>query len=466
MQKINRRKRSSIVAAVAFLSLFSHAVNAGPLVREVTSSDTPKSQVIVRDGWPDMSLILDREEYDPLDVTGVAVIRFTPGEKRLEDLRVGLQLRDSKDRPVLNEGLGSLKGAYLDVTLGLDSVPIGDYTLHAILTDRAGASLSQATAPLRKRVKRNQMLVPDRQQVSVRVWPAEGAMESDWPVRTGVPFPQGALFDQNHVRLMDENGSEVPCQTSVRSTWNRHGSVRWLGLDFIGRLAIPGARYTLEFGRKVQRAPAPQLMIVEDNAGAIRVNTGSLEFIVLKRGFNLIDEVILNGAVISKQDAKAGLELTDHEGSDYRASNDPGVQVIVEETGPVRTTIRATGWYVKDGTAGERLSPFLPTDRLCKHDTRITAFVGKPYLTVQHALIVTFDTHRCGCATSGSASAWKERRQAISGSTERPSPFPIFRRVGRSVCISRQAWTDRSSMVILRKRTSESSRKEIVGMDG
>jgi len=68
--------------------------------------------------------------------------------------------------------------------------------------------------------------------------------------------------------------------------------------------------------------------------------------------------------------------------------------VVVEETGPVRTTIRATGWYVKDGTSGELLSPFLPTDRLCQHDTRITAYAGKPYVTVQHVLVVTFDTHK------------------------------------------------------------------------
>ena len=64
---------------------------------------------------------------------------------------------------------------------------------------------------------------------------------------------------------------------------------------------------------------------------------GPLQFIVRKRWYNLLDEVRLDRDLISKQNATAGLELTDHEGNVYRASNDPDVSVVVEETGPVRT---------------------------------------------------------------------------------------------------------------------------------
>jgi hypothetical protein len=387
-------RRTLIPVAFWVACLLGDAAFCGPLVREVKSSDSPFSQVITRsDGDRSISLILDREEYDPLDLTGVAVIRIRPKDKKPGDLLVRLQLRDDKGEMALTEVLRPVRGTHLDVTLALANIELGNYTLHSILTDKTGATLGEASAPLRKRVKRKQATVPDRQQVELLVWPAEGQMESDWPIMTGVPFPQGVLFEQKQVRLLDDNGNEVPCQTSVRSAWNRHGSIRWLGLDFIGRLSKPGARYTVEYGRQVRRAATSQ-MDVDENAEAIRVNTGPLRFTVRKRGFNLIDEVTLNGASVSRQNAKAGLELTDHEGSVYRASNDPDVQVVIEETGPVRTTIRATGWYVKDGTSGERTSPFLPTDRLCKHDTRITAYAGKPYVTVQHALIVTFDTHK------------------------------------------------------------------------
>jgi hypothetical protein len=375
--------------------MLTDAALGGDLVRNVRHNSVPYSLVVeAEDSRRDISLILDREEYDPLDLTGVAVIRFRPKEKQLEDLRVRLQLRNSKGEPVAGQTLSNLRGRYLDITLALDSIPLGNYVLHATLTDNADATLAEATAPLRKRVKRKQSREPQRQQVPLLVWPAQGAMESDWPIMTGVPFPQGTLFNQQQVRLLDENGHEIPCQTSVRSTWNRHGSIRWLGLDFLARLSTTATRYTVEFGRQVRRGPPPKGINVEQDDERVKVNTGPLQFTVRKRGFNLLDEVRLNGGVISKQDAIAGLELTDHEGNVYRASNDPNVRVLVEEAGPLRTTIRATGWYVKDGASGDRLSPFLPTDRLCQHDTRITAYAGKPYVTVQHALVITFDTNK------------------------------------------------------------------------
>ena len=376
-----------------FLGFPSDTAAAAPLVLKVTSGGVPLSQVIEPDGTGAISLILDREEYDPLDVTGVALVRVQPGPAQASDLRVRLLLRNERGETVLQEDFSDLSGTRLDVTLKLDGAPLGNHTLHAILIDKAGTILAEATAPLRKLVKRKQLAEPDRQQVPVTVWPAEGAMEPDWPIMTGVSFPQGVLFNQERVRLLDDAGREIPCQTSVRSTWNRHGSIRWIGLDFVGRLTNPGAKYTLEFGKQVQRAAAREMEVVED-ADGIHVNTGPLEFTVRKRGFNLVDDVRLNGELISQQDATAGLELTDHEGNVYRASNDPHVRVEIEESGPVRTTIRAQGWYVKDGTRGELLSPFLPTDKLCLHDTRITAYAGKPYVTVQHVLIVTFDTHK------------------------------------------------------------------------
>ena len=68
------------VAAVWLRCMLDATVRAGPLVREVASSPNPFSQVIAgKESGKEISLILDREEYDPLDVTGVAVIRIKPG---------------------------------------------------------------------------------------------------------------------------------------------------------------------------------------------------------------------------------------------------------------------------------------------------------------------------------------------------------------------------------------------------
>ena len=396
---VPRGTRTAFLIAGLFGALLPGVqADAGPLVRDARWSRDPFSRVVAPPGARrDLVLVLDREEYDPLDTAGVLVIRFDAGKRDPGDLRLRLRLvrepREEGREPLLEEELGGLGGEHGDLTLGLERVPVGSHELRVTLADRAGAPIADAAVPLRKRVKRSQTREAERERVAVSVWPAEGAMEPEWPISTGVPFPQGALLDGSRVRLLDEKGVEMPCQTGVRATWNRHGSVRWLGLDFTGRLAPGGARYTLEFGRDVRRAPSPGMEVVEDD-GDIRVSTGPLRFTVRKRGFNLIDEATVRGAVVSRQDSQAGLELTDHEGAVYRASGDPGVRVYVEETGPVRTTIRATGWYVKEGTAGGNPSPVLPTDRLCLHDTRITAFAGRTHVEVQHVLVITFDTHR------------------------------------------------------------------------
>jgi PcRGLX-like N-terminal RIFT barrel domain len=229
---VNRRaSRGTVILLLPFLAIVSRTTWAGPLVLEVASSPVPYSQVVDASDGKEVSLILDREEYDPLDVTAVALIRLRTRLAPLEDLRLRLELNDADGAAVVKEELNNLGGPHLDLTLKLDAVPPGSYTLRATLIDGSGARLGEATAPLRKRVKRQQSREPDRQQLVLRVWPAEGPMEPDWPIMTGVPFPQGVLFSQDKVRLLDEGGSEVPCQTSVRSTWNRHGSIRWLGVD-------------------------------------------------------------------------------------------------------------------------------------------------------------------------------------------------------------------------------------------
>lgn len=377
---------------------------------------------------PKLALILDREEYDPLDITGVAVARLSKPAPAGAQLTI--ELTDSAGKCVARQELGEPKELMADLTLDLLKTPLGEYTVKATLMGKNGEVLATSKAPLRKKVRRAQVKVPTRHRIPVNVWPCEtsgappmshvapdvsrgnravrGAGKppthnvpgswlqraATWPITTGVPFPQGALYDADRTRLLDEKGYEVPCQTFVRSLWTRHGSVRWLGLDFQAPLSTNGTKYFLEFGTKVKRAKVKQAIHLTESAEQIQVDTGPLSFVVRKRGFNLLDEVRLNGKEISRQTQNDGLQLTDHEGAIYRAANDAETSVVVEEAGPLRVTIRAEGWYVKDGTKGEKLSPFLPTDKLCKHVTRITAWQGKPYVAVQHNLVITFDSHK------------------------------------------------------------------------
>lgn len=387
------------VLAALFLIGAGTSAWAG-IVRDVGFFDTARPA----DGTPlpDVSLALDREEYDPMDVTGVAVVQLRPlpagSAARSDKVSVRLELlQDGK--PLQTETISPVRKDNIDVTLDTASVPIGAYTLRAVLVDEGGREQASAERALRKRVKRTQATEPQAARIPLSVWGMEKAGGESYPVCTGVPFPQGALNSPDHVRLVDDKGKETPCQVSVRSLWNRGGSIQWLGLDFPAAIGDKGTRYFLEYGRAVTRqAPVAPISVAESAAG-FAVDTGALRFTIRKHGFNLIDEAYLrspSGTEIpaARQDAASGLVVEDHEGTVYRAANDGRIDVRIEEQGPFKVVIRAEGWYVKDDAKGGSTGAQLPTDRLCRHITRLTAWAGMPYVQVDHVWIVTFDSRK------------------------------------------------------------------------
>lgn len=109
------------------------------LVREAKSSTEPYSRVLPgRGGKKDISLILDREEYDPLDVTSVAIVRFKRNDRPLDELRLRLELRGDGGATVSREEVGGLRGEQADVTLALADVPPGNCSVHAVVLPPAG----------------------------------------------------------------------------------------------------------------------------------------------------------------------------------------------------------------------------------------------------------------------------------------------------------------------------------------
>jgi hypothetical protein len=100
---------------------------------------------------------------------------------------------------------------------------------------------------------------PTRQtgRVALRVQPPEATKEKlrEWPVTSGVPFPQGALGGSRNVRVSDGKGHAVPLQAAVTGHWP-DGSVKWLLVDF--RHSGGEAEYGLEFGPDVTHSEPEQ----------------------------------------------------------------------------------------------------------------------------------------------------------------------------------------------------------------
>jgi hypothetical protein len=378
--------------------------------------------------------LMERERYTTLDksarsVLGVEVGKGGPG---LETLRVEWAVRALGVRErVVARGTEKIGSGMVEVNIGLGALGQGPYEVSASLVQgsgegekklaefKGGFEYAAVEAPAQE--GRVALLLP-------RGMPLAG---QTYPVQTGVPFPKGALWNAEQVRVVDGGGRVVPSGVTVRSKWGSgDASVRWLGVDFQASTArsswmaggggkdgkdVKDGGYFLEFGPKVNAGKGNEKVLVTETANGVMVDTGAVSFEVKRKGFNVIDQVKMKGRPAVESGVGRGLYLVDHEGAVYRAANDPDVKVTVEEKNDLRVVVRAEGWYVKDGTRGEKMAFTLPTDRLCRFVTRIEAYAGKPYVRVQSTWINTFDTFSVRLRDLGISLPFKGAKEAMFG---------------------------------------------------
>ncbi len=210
------------------------------------------------------------------------------------------------------------------------------------------------------------------------------------PITMGIPFAQGTLQSPDHVRLLDQNGNEVPCQTTMVTNWEPLDySVKWMWVFFF---ATTDQQYILEYGDGIRKAVIQGDRIKIKNAQrsgqTSMVETGPLRFSINKRGGGFIDDVLLdlerNGFdgndTIAKNNTARGsfLDLLDDLGIDSS-------KAIIHKTfrergsGPLHTIMRLEGTYTYS-REDNRDSPFT---------IRIHLYAGKSYIRVFHTLTYT-----------------------------------------------------------------------------
>lgn len=215
-----------------------------------------------------------------------------------------------------------------------------------------------------------------------------------WPMYCGVPFPDGSLSDASHARLVDASGEPVPAQMRVMARWPESDDIRWLGVHFQGD---PEGEFYVEFGEEPLAAdlPADRPMLERTDAG-YEIDTGPAKFIVPERGpliarayhapdatgeFTEAHRVIAN-------EAGDDLYVIDNEGREATIGRDDDTEQVRVETvpgdeigAPLNTVIRREGWYVTDAD-----------ERIARHITRLHFTAGKPFVRIEHTLVLTEDT--------------------------------------------------------------------------
>ncbi|MFW6438079.1 MAG: hypothetical protein ACOCZ7_03600, partial [Armatimonadota bacterium] len=200
----------------------------------------------------------------------------------------------------------------------------------------------------------------ERMSIELAVAEPSDAGRTGWPVRSGVPLPEGLLGDPSAVRLLDSAGTEVPVQTRATSWWPDGLSVRWLLLDFAAdTVAGEPARYTLEVNARPSAAPEQAVNVEAEEIaphvamGVVRapveVDTGPLTWRLSEGGFAPFADVTINGRQAPRPAAgEGGFELTDAEGRVFTSALEAPEEIVVEADGPQRATLRISGRLVSE----------------------------------------------------------------------------------------------------------------------
>lgn len=122
-----------------------------------------------------------------------------------------------------------------------------------------------------------------------------GVARRAWPVRSGVPLPEGVVQRTTELRLTDDDGREIPAQFTELSRYRAPGgSLRWVLLDLEIDLPAHGRRQVWLRNDKPAAAVTNPIRITESDTG-IRVTSGALVAEIATRTGHLFESVSIDG---------------------------------------------------------------------------------------------------------------------------------------------------------------------------
>lgn len=216
-------------------------------------------------------------------------------------------------------------------------------------------------------------------QVALNIPNPDQVAAAGLPFTVGVPFPRGALWDARSLKLLDEEGNEVPLQTMVTAEWARFGSIRWVLCDFTLDLDGKPRTLTLQFDPQQTREIGESALGQASESGFPSLNTGGLQ--IGPEGIAGVEKEgdALTPVLTAKGLAGAFVERVG--GTRYHIP--PETKFELETNGPVKSVVRARGWY--EDPDGE--------DRFCQFDIRWTFFEGSRLVRILHTWLYTGDSN-------------------------------------------------------------------------
>ncbi len=171
-----------------------------------------------------------------------------------------------------------------------------------------------------------------------------GVDRSGEPVTAGIPFPEGMLYEKSGVPQLGLDGTDS-YQFRTLAKWP-DGSVKWALVDF--QEDVEAGTFTENIEVVRGDGNSGQALAL-DKGNMITVDTGIMTVVIRKKGFNLFDSVVVNGKKIISGGDSEGIVAVDKNSDKFFASNDRNSTVVIEENGPVRAVIKASGGHIRKG---------------------------------------------------------------------------------------------------------------------
>ncbi len=195
------------------------------------------------------------------------------------------------------------------------------------------------------------------------------------PVSVGLPLADAAGIQ--NVSQLGLTGASAG-QFRVLGRWPS-GNIKWVLVDTLADVSAGKTNSSISLTSGSGNFGGPEL--ATESASGITISTGASTFVLRKKNFDLIDEAVVNGRALVKPGASAGLVVLGPSPGDttcpcstvYASSNDATSAAVIEENGPLRAVVRATGQL--DDSAGHAYMRYTVRLHFYKGKTRVKTVV-------------------------------------------------------------------------------------------
>lgn len=218
-----------------------------------------------------------------------------------------------------------------------------------------------------------------------------------WPITMGVPFAKGFISSNTACVALNDVSQPTQCKEAI--SWD-DGTVKFLTMDFQTNVSELNNSKILLYNAPVTH---PNPVVVVDNVGSLDISNGVISFSISKTSFKGIENLVHNGQqIINNSD----FYWVNHNDESYKAENFLTPELEVETEGPLRTVIKAEGFF-KYGS-----------DESMKYRVRFHVFAGLPYVKTDFTWIWTEDHYSnvmCTFTSSGTPSLNKVKLNPCYG---------------------------------------------------